>query len=198
MIAGETKGEIEDHCWIKRLALKFKHINLFQDSNGQLDDTIIDAALKLLKEQFLNINRLESPLLQSNSKGSVNLQPPIVQIHHDQNRQHWIVSSAKARNLRFFTTEKSVRGHCKAAYCVLRSVVHWTREAPLLCVSYAGTIRRRLWAARHRHCDSDMLQHRSDGAFRQKITAPASGPMLQWFLSECYNEDASIKYKTEK
>ena len=86
----ETSGDY----WIKRLALKFKHKNLIQDSNGELDYTIIDAALKLLKEQFPNINGLESPLLQSNSKGSVNLRPPIVQIHHDENRQHWIVSSA--------------------------------------------------------------------------------------------------------
>ena len=37
---------------------------------------------------------LESPLLLSHDKGSKMLRPPIVQIHHDAVRQHWVTSCA--------------------------------------------------------------------------------------------------------
>ena len=88
----DTKNE--DNWWIRRLHLKLRHKNLIRDCTCELDDTAIDAALTLLKEQFPSMNGLESPLLQSNSKGSNTLRAPIVQIHHDEKRQHWIVSGA--------------------------------------------------------------------------------------------------------
>jgi Ulp1 family protease len=78
---------------ISNLNLKFQHKQILQ-SCEYLDDTIIDAALMLLRKQSPEIQGLESPLVLAAAHGAQDLRPPIIQIHHDSSRSHWITSSS--------------------------------------------------------------------------------------------------------
>ncbi|CAH2300601.1 Hypothetical predicted protein [Pelobates cultripes] len=95
----DHKQNIDVHCvdekqdgkWLPCLNLTQEHKNIIMSENW-LDDTIIDAAQKLLKQQF-DMDGLQSCVLAQLGMKPVTREA--VQIHYDTDRHHWFTTCFK-------------------------------------------------------------------------------------------------------